>query len=103
MATETVVKRPAESPLYFHERLGAYECLGCGEFLEVPKFAVLKVDNKIQRVPIRGDALNLILWREMNEIDHEKCAEFQDEAKALDYRQHRKVPHATVRPMASKP
>lgn len=98
MATVAVASKPAESPLYFHPRYDAYECLGCGEMLEVPKFARLKIDNKIQRVAIKGDPLNLLLWREMQEIDHGECAQFQDVEKAKDHREHRATIRTTAAP-----
>jgi hypothetical protein len=75
--------------LYYHDRWSAYECLGCGEMLEVPSLAFLKIEGKVQRVPVRNNPENLMLWRELHEIDHGQCRDFKDEKKAVQHREYR--------------
>lgn len=76
-----------EQRLYHHERLGAVECLGCRELIEIPHCAVLRAGQRPERV--RGNPENLLLWLELQELDHEKCLSFNDAEKALAARQHR--------------
>jgi hypothetical protein len=77
--------------LYYYHQHKCYECLGCHELIEVPRYATLMVDGKMQRVAVMNNAENLLIWRELHELDHEKCGAFGDAAKAKDAREHRSV------------
>lgn len=79
-----------ESPLYHHPDLNAFECLGCGEFIEVPRLAIIGDGHKRRVARIAGQPENLLLWLEMHELDHAKCHLFGDAEKALQARAHRK-------------
>ncbi|MGA2890330.1 MAG: hypothetical protein ABSE51_19980 [Terracidiphilus sp.] len=79
------------SPLYFHARYGAYECMGCYELIEIPYKATL-VDGK-ERVRIKDNPENLVIWQEMMELDHQPCMAFSDVKMAQDAREHRKQQH----------
>jgi hypothetical protein len=74
--------------LYHHEELGALACLGCGEYIEIPYEAVLK--NGQPKARIKGDPLNFLLWRELMEADHAKCAAFHDERLQKQAREYRR-------------
>lgn len=78
------------TPLYLHEREDFYECMGCHELLEVPFLAVLK--NGQQRVAIKRNPENRLLWIELMSIEHGQCGKFKDEQKAQDQRTFRKHP-----------
>lgn len=88
MSTSPVVTRPPE--LYHHARYNAYECLGCREVIEQPRWATLPVDGKMARVRLDSPEMVLI-WKELHELDHEKCGAFGDASKAKDQREHRRV------------
>lgn len=81
-----------ESPLYHHSEFDAYECMGCGEMLEVPSHATLKVDGVMRKVRVRGQPENMVLWREMHDLDHRDCAKFKDAEKATAHREFRRSP-----------
>lgn len=82
-------KTDSRPRLYCHEGIGAYECLGCSELIEVPKFGWLNIGGVRQHVRIVGQPENLMLWVELHELDHAKCHEFKDADKALQAREHR--------------
>lgn len=73
--------------LYHHERLNAYECLGCHEMLEVPATAVLRNGQRPERV--RDNPENLLRWVELHAKDHKDCAKFKDADKAEQHRAYR--------------
>jgi hypothetical protein len=79
-------RRPA---LYHWEDMDAYQCMGCLELIEVPKYAVLKVSGVLDRVPVKNQPENRMLWLELYELDHAKCHEFKDVEKAQLAREHR--------------
>lgn len=74
--------------MYHHAGFGCLECMGCRELIEVPHEAVLK--NGQPPVPIKSNPENLMLWRELMELDHEKCSSFKDARMAQQARQYRK-------------
>ena len=74
------------SPLYHHEQLGAYQCLGCGEFIEIPGYAVLTKGTR--REPIRNSPENLMIWIELIEMDHAPCVAFKGAEMAAQAREH---------------
>jgi hypothetical protein len=76
--------------LYHHARYGCYECLGCTEIIEIPRWGWLVVNGHRCRVPVQGNPENLLLWLEMQQLDHEKCQMFNDVQKAKDAREFRK-------------
>ena len=90
----STAKNAVESPLYHHERYGAYECMGCREMIEIPSFAVVKQGHPPVR--IKMDPLNLLLWRELQELDHAKCSQFKDERMAKQAREHRRPQYPVV-------
>ena len=73
--------------MFFREQWNAYECLSCGEMIEVPRTAQLKVDGMVQRVDVHGNPENRILWLELHEIGHAACAKFHDDEKLAAHRQ----------------
>lgn len=77
-------------PLYYYPQWKAYECLACRQVIEIPRYATLMVDGKMQRVKVLDNPEHLLIWRELHEIDHERCGSFKDEAKAKDAREHRR-------------
>jgi len=85
----STAENAVKSPLYHHERLGAFECLGCFEMIEIPGFAVVAQGQPPFR--IKGDPLNLLLWRELIELDHRPCVQFKDSRMAEQARTHRKT------------
>jgi len=89
--TRSTAENAVASPLYHHEQLGAYECMGCREFIEIPAFAVVAQGHPPVR--IKGDPLNLLLWRELMELDHAKCSQFKDERMMKQAREHRRPQH----------
>ncbi len=86
--TPSTAKTSEPSPLYLHERYDAYECLGCGEMIEIPRYAVIKAG--LQPVEIKGNPENLLCWRELVEIDHAPCIHFTDATMAQQAREHRR-------------
>lgn len=70
-------KRPEDGGIVWHERLNAFECLGCTEFEEVRSAA--------RRTP---EALASL--RELLIVDHTECWEFDDPRMAADARKYRK-------------
>ena len=74
------------NPLYFHDRLGAYECLGCGEWIEIPVCAVLSKGSR--REPVRNSPENLMIWTELIEMDHAPCMAFKGAELAAQAREH---------------
>ena len=74
------------SPLYYHDRLGAFECLGCGEMIEIPHCAVLTKGSR--REPVRNSPENMLIWTELIEMDHAPCLAFSDAAMAAQAREH---------------
>jgi hypothetical protein len=86
--TRSTAENAVKSPLYHHERWGAYECLGCNELIEIPALAVLAAG----RLPVRikTNPENLLIWVEMIELDHAKCSSFKDAKMARDARTFRK-------------
>ena len=80
--------KPVPGPvLYHYERYDCYECLGCGETLEVPYRAVLK--NGQAPVSVKQHPENRLLWLELMTLDHAKCGEYRDAAKAEAARKFR--------------
>ncbi|MGA8730300.1 MAG: hypothetical protein WB608_16215 [Terracidiphilus sp.] len=77
------------SPLYHHRELGAFECMGCYDMIEIPRMAVLKAG--CPRVPIQGSPENLAIWTELQELDHQPCMSFSDACQAQQHREHRKT------------
>jgi hypothetical protein len=70
-------ERPADGGVVWHERLNAFECLGCTEFEEVRSAA--------RRTPEALAALKELLI-----VDHTECWEFGDPKMARDARRYRK-------------
>jgi hypothetical protein len=70
-------ERPEDGGIAWHEKLHAFECLGCGEFHEVHSAA--------RRTPDR-----LAELREFLVVDHTECWEFADPQMARDARRFRK-------------
>jgi hypothetical protein len=87
----STAENAVKSPLYHHEQLGAFECTGCFEMIEIPGFAVVRQGHA--KVRIKGDTLNLLLWRELIELDHRPCIQFKDSRMAEQARTHRKQTH----------
>lgn len=69
--------RPADGGMVWHERWNAFECMGCGEFTEIHK--------RSEREPAR-----LVELKELLEIDHTECWEFDDPEMARAARRYRK-------------
>lgn len=86
--TRSTAKTAEPSVLYHHERLGAFECMGCFEMIEIPGYAIVRAGA--QPVPIKGDPLNLLLWKEIIEISHRPCIQFADARMAEQARQYRR-------------
>ena len=82
------MKIPSESPLYHHAQWGAYECMGCGELIEIPALAVLASGQ--MPVRIKSNPENLFIWVELMELDHQPCLAFSDLKMAQDARLYRK-------------
>lgn len=80
------MKKPNE--LYRHEQYGCLECMGCRELIEIPFEAVLKGGHG--PVPIKANPENLLIWIELQELDHEKCSSFQDARQAALCREFRR-------------
>jgi hypothetical protein len=95
--TRSTAENPVKSLLYHHERLGALECMGCFEMVEIPIFAVIKQGQPPVR--IKGDPLNLLLWRELIEMDHEPCMQFKDDCIARQAREYRSPQYPFVGPV----
>lgn len=76
-AMTTIRERPADGGIAWHEDLNAFECYGCGEFIEIRK--------RHDREPDR-----LALLREMLVLDHTECWKFADPRMAADARRYRK-------------
>ena len=76
--------------LYHHRELGAFECLGCRELIEIVSFAWLKIGGLKQRVRVKGNPENMQLFRELHEMDHKQCHLFKDADKAKAAREFRK-------------
>ena len=68
---------PAEGGMVWHERLNAFECLGCGEFEEIHR--------RDDRQP--GKLAEL---KELLEADHMECWEFDDPRMARNARRYRR-------------
>lgn len=86
MASLAVVQRRNE--LYRFPHLPAVECLGCLEVIEIPKWGVVRAGGA--REPIRDHPENLMLWLELQGLDHSKCASFATVEEAKQARQFRK-------------
>jgi hypothetical protein len=88
--TRSTAENAVKTAFYYHERYEAYECLGCGEFIEIPGTAVLKGGHG--REPIKGNPENLLLWCElMVETDHAACGRFKDARMAEQARPSRRA------------
>lgn len=74
--------------LYRHDALNAYECLGCGEMIAIPRFAILQAGRRAE--PVRDNPENLQLWIEMHTLDHAECAQYKDQKKARQHREFRR-------------
>jgi hypothetical protein len=59
--------------LRYLEQCNVLQCRGCHRILEIPMTAVLR--NGTDPVEIQGHPENQLLWRELMEIDHARCAE----------------------------
>ena len=73
--------------LYHHERWDAYECMGCHDLMETPRTAVLK--NGQERVPVKANPENRMLWLELMTANHEKCMAYSGDAEKQE--QHKIV------------
>lgn len=82
------MKKPSPSPLYWHRDVDAYECLGCGELLEVPQFAVMKGGHAREQVKHHPE--NRMLWIELQTLDHALCHQFKDQQMAENARRFRR-------------
>lgn len=85
------MRRPAaEKPpeLYYYPQYDCYECLGCGEMLEVPYRAVLKGGQ--EAVDVKRHPENRLLWVELMTLDHAKCDRYRDAARAKSAREFRR-------------
>ena len=71
-------ERPAEGGMVWHARIHAFECLGCGEFEALCKRRQY------------DDAEFVMRMRELFEIDHAECWEFDDPEMARNARRYRK-------------
>lgn len=83
-----MVKHEQNSPLYYHERDGAYQCLGCHEFIEIPHCAVLKGGQRPE--PVKHNPENRMIWVELTELDHTPCLLFADAEMARHAREFRR-------------
>lgn len=70
-------ERPVDGGVVWHDRLNAFECLGCNEFVEIR--------SRRMRTPAK-----LAELREMMAIDHTECWEFKDARMARLQRKFRK-------------
>ncbi len=70
-------KRPADGGVVWHEGLNAFECQGCGEYVEIRKRA--------DRTPDR-----LVELQELMVVDHTECWEYDDPQMARNARRYRK-------------
>jgi len=68
-------ERPWDGGVTWHERLNAFECLGCTEFTSV---------KRPDRQPDR-----LAELKELLIIDHTECWQYSDAKMALDARKYR--------------
>jgi len=73
--------------LYHHPQADVYECLGCGQYLETPRWAVLK--NGQPAVVIKNNQENRLVWLELMEMDHAACGLFKDARMAEEARRFR--------------
>lgn len=85
MTATSPISFAMKSPFYHHEAMDAYECLGCGDMLEVPRTAVLRMGQRPEAV--RANPENRQIWLEMHELVHGKCHKFSDLEKARQYRE----------------
>ncbi len=69
-------ERPADGGMKWHDRHNAFECYGCGEFIEIRRRADREPDK-------------LALTRELLVADHTECWEFDDPQMARDARKYR--------------
>ncbi len=69
--------RPEDGGIVWHEAFHAFECYGCGEYIEI--------GDRRKRTP---DAL--AETRELLIIDHTECWEFDDPEQARQARKYRK-------------
>jgi hypothetical protein len=69
-------ERPEDGGVVWHERLNAFECLGCTEFEEIRSRAL--------RTPAK-----LAELRELLIADHTECWQFDDPRMARDARRYR--------------
>ena len=84
----STAENAVKSLLYHHERLGAFECLGAAGRNST---AAAAMPSRQPPVRIKGDPLNLLLWRELIELDHRPCVQFKDSRMAEQARTHRKT------------
>lgn len=70
--------RPEDGGVRWRAELHAFECLGCGEFIELRKRCENENPECIEEL------------REMLVIDHTECWEFDDPRMALNARRFRK-------------
>lgn len=78
----------ARAEFYHYPEYDAYECLGCGASLEVPRHAVLRAGQAPVRV--KSDPENRLIWLDLMRIDHAACGQFQDARMAEEARRYRK-------------
>ena len=96
LSTPSMAENAMESPFYYLRQWDAYECLGCGQMLEVPQFAIMRGGHSAE--PVKRNPENRLIWLELMELDHAKCSSFADVAMALDARKFRKTTIQRVRP-----
>jgi hypothetical protein len=70
-------ERPADGGIVWHDRLNAFECLGCGEF------------EAVGNRRLREDPEWLARHKELLVLDHTECWEFDDPKMARDARRYR--------------
>jgi hypothetical protein len=73
--------------LYHYLEADVYECLGCYALIEVPYKAVLNAGQ--DRVTVKRDPENRLVWLELIRLDHAACGQFRDAKMAEEARRYR--------------
>lgn len=73
--------------LYHHRGIDVYECLGCGQMIEVPGMGVMRAGQMPENVARNPE--NRMIWLELQELDHAACGRFRDVKMAEDARRFR--------------
>jgi len=71
-------RRPEDGGIVWHERIHAFECLGCGEFEDVRSRRRYEDPEWVARA------------KELLIVDHTECWKFDDPKMAADARRYRK-------------